>query len=426
MPIKLLSLILLFFAVMPNLGFFTPPAFLILSFIAFLFLTQIFKSKPLFLFSKANRPENFNLLLSFLLFFSLIYYGGLYQDKDSLATGFIVFFSLLMFTFAVLRFSGLQRARLSLSLIVVFYIFLSFWTIRHSPFPSVDVFVILKEAPRILLAGQNPYSSIYSQVYPQVNPDYYPYLPFSFIYTLPFVFVFSDPRYGVLAANLISVFLIYKLFRKQANFRELTIFSTTFLFLPGSFFILEHSYLDPVIFAFFLFYIFLSSEKRQGLSFFVLALFFSFKQYLLVFLPAFFNKNRLSQIKSRSIIFFLLPFLLPLYFFLFDPSSFLKDLVFFYHPGKVPVPISASLSLPTFLNYFNLISNNIARLFAGLVPLLILYLLTLKAKISLVFKLAILLFFFHYLLYHSFFNHYYLIAQLLLLDIGVEYFKIKL
>ena len=195
MYIKPLILLLLFFAITPNLGFFTVPSFLIIASVLILMFVNTY-----FLRANINVTRNsLNSVIPYifliLLFYSIIYYGGLYQSKNSIIVGYYIFGTFILMSF--LRFIVFKKSP-TLLLIIAVYISISFWTILNSPHPTVDTFTVLKEAPLMLLNGENPYASTFTQVYPQVKPDYYNYLPFSFFYAVPFVLIFSDPRYMII------------------------------------------------------------------------------------------------------------------------------------------------------------------------------------------------------------------------------------
>lgn len=421
--IKLLILLLVFFAITPNLGFFTLPSFLIITFIILCIIFSFLKN-----INYLGRKNNSTLLefcFIILLFYSGLYYGGLYQEKESVLIGKVIFFLLLFFLFIKTYFLE-KKVRISLLLVLTFYIGLGVWTIINSPKPTVDTFMILKEAPIKFIKGENPYSSIYTQVYQNTPLDYFTYLPFSFIYTLPFVVIFLDPRYGIIFANVLSAFIFYKIFGGKD--RKIVLLSiSAFLFLPGSFFILEHMYLDPIIFLFFLLFVYFYKVKRNSLSLISLSLFFLIKQHLLLLFPFYVrDKFSFNFFKPKNLVLFIFPFFLPLYFFILNKQAFTKNMIFNLGPNSSISPIlSSSLTFQTFLKNYILINDYSLALFLGLFMFLIFYFFIIKNKITLVSKIVVFLFFFNFFTYHAFFNNYYLVAQFLLLDIVLDYFNIS-
>lgn len=424
MNIKFFLLFLSFFAITPNLGFFTLPAFLIISFIIFIFIFSIVFPNNKYIRPLLNNQEINPLYFFILLFFSALYYGGLYQNKESLSLGNFIFFGLIFFIFIYQYL--LNKRKYALSVIIIIYLCLAFWTLMNSPKPTVDTIVVFKEAPLKIINGINPYSSNFSKVYQNIEPNYYNYLPFSFIYMLPFVLIFNDPRYGVIVANLVSVFVLYKLISKYKNQKITNLFIMAFLFLPRSFYMLEHSYMDPIIFSFFLLSVYFFIIKKIKFSLLSLSLFFSFRQTLFLLLPIVFLQKKIRKfITFRNAVFFLSPFLLIFVFIVIDPKAFSDDTVFNLSSKKITSPIGISLTLPTFL--INFISKNVNQ--AHLIGYLFLaasYLLLLFNKIPLITKIVMALFFINFGLYHAFFNSYYFITQFLLLDIVFDHFDIKL
>lgn len=411
MPIKLFLLLLLFFSITPNLGFFTVPSVLTIGFILVCYF--------LVASDKLKKLDDFTpFLLFLLLFYAAFYYGGIYQEQSSIITGQIIFFLflfLLLLNFFFPRFKFLDKFIFPLGMIV--FLFLSFWTILNSPNPACDCFSVLKEAPLKFLSGQNPYSSVYSSVYPGVVSNYFPYLPFSFIYFLPFVVLFSDQRFGSLLASLVSAYLLVNLFKAIKNRRILNLLVFVFLFLPRSFFMLEHSYQDIIIFSFFLLFIYLRSKGKIGLSFLALGLFFSFKQQLFLLLPLFLNKKFLD----KRMVFLILPALLPLYFFLINGNAFLRNTVFFLlDPSKGVTPVNMSLSMVTlFKNYLPFLSISLLSL-TGMIIWLGVYFFVFRSSFRLLPKIIIILLTFHLSVVYSFFNYYYFIALFLFLDINLD------
>lgn len=291
----------------------------------------------------------------------------------------------------------------------------------NSPQPIVDIFVILKEAPLKILAGINPYDTTYTQVYSNSILNYFGYLPLSFIITMPFVIVFSDPRYATIFFNLLSVLLLYKLLKGKKH-KDINIFIATFLMLPRSFYILEHMFLDQIIFSFFLLFFYFLHKKNYKLSVLSLSLFFGFKQYLFLIIP--FVLKFYYKVILKYWIYFLLPFGLILLFFLINPSSFITDIVLNFNPAKKLLPNSLSLSFPNLLKI--LIPYQLA-IYLSLFIFGLNYLLSFMFKAKKVFVLQIyeLLFLFNVFSLYSYFNHYFLTFEFLLLFIIIKYFNLK-
>ena len=153
-----------------------------------------------------------------------------------------------------------------LFIILLFYIALSFWTLIGSPKPLVDTFDVFREVAGKIISGVNPYSADFSRTYAGID-NHFHYLPFSFVFTTPFMLIFGDPRIAIIFANIVSVLCLRKIFMDRFEKKDLNLLLATFLFLPRSFYILEHMYLDPIIFMFFLlFYFSMLKKKRRFLK----------------------------------------------------------------------------------------------------------------------------------------------------------------
>ncbi len=421
---KLFILILLIFAITPNLGFFTFPSFLILSFILLFFLFILFSPiNNKLCFNKIKSEESFVYICLLILFYSVLYYGGLYQNNQSLIVGYVIFFILILslFLFNYYRFIG----KYILPIVVIAYLLLSIWTIINSPNPSVDTFHLFKEAPLSLLQGKNPYNTLYS-VYPNVK-NYFPYLPFSLFFVLPFNIIFGDPRFSIIFANLFSFFLLYKLSENHFSRKNLIFLLSIFLFLPRSFYILEHMYLDPIIISFFILFVYLFQNKNKTLAFVSLGLFFSFKQHLLILLLPFFLLNRdfmRHLFSKKNFLSFCSPFILVIIFFLLSAKKFIGAFIHLIPntPSSYIGPTSLNLSFTNFLSIYILPNKNVFNNIVGVVLFTLFFIIFMffRKKSGLVFLMTITLFFFQYFTYMSFHNHYFFIALLIITSLFFE------
>lgn len=430
MVVKLFLLFLLFLAITPNLGFFSLPSLVVLGFILFNYL--IFfngnRGKEVSRRWDKNIRKISSLNLFVLLFFSAFYYGGLYQEQKSVLAGQFFILSLIFLLFFNHYLPNRKTFdQLILPLIIIAYLSTSFWTLHHSPNPVVDTIIVLKEAPLKLLEGENPYAAEFSRVYPTVEPNYYNYLPLSFLYSLPFVLILKDPRYGIIFANLISLAILYRLFREKMESKMINLFLAVFLFLPGSFFMLEHAYLDPVVFSFFLLHFYFLKEQKDGLALFFFSLFFLFKQQVALLFPLYLlnKKFRLVFFKPQNLLLFLLPTSLPLIFLIINPRAFLDDIFFSLSPEKITSPISASLTFPALLNNLTFNQNfSTVYLLSGFL-FSAFYFGVLRRGFSLIQKIPLTILLFNFFMFHAFFNGYYFLALFLFLEIILDFFKVN-
>ncbi len=362
------------------------------------------------------------------MLYGSFYYGGLYQNISSIFIGILlsIIISFVVFLkYSLADFLSFINIKSLFLILISLYIFLASWTLYNSPRPRVDTYFQFLEAPQKVLKGENPYTAVYTKVYKNIEHNYFMYLPFSIIYAIPFNLFFFDPRFGIVFANVISSYFMYLFFRSKHKEKIAPLFISTFLLLPRSFYILEHMYLDPIIFMFFLLCMYCFYKKRHSLAILTLSLFFSFKQHLLLLLPLFIKTKFKNFLSRRNLILSFIPFLFPIYFFFLNPSAFLNNVFFNFSPNKNPSPISISLSLPTLLKHIPLMNQTHLWLIIPLIIFLTAYVFILGQSGSLKFKILFVLFTLTLISFQSFYNHYYLVAQFLFFDIMVEYLKIK-
>lgn len=407
---NILILGILLGAVMPTLGFFSPGSALALLLLFFVILLIVFKGITIPL-----RRESIPPAALLVLAYAAYYYGGFYQPPFLKAMGQLIFFAMI----AILLWRTYIRKQASGPwFFVLFYLILAGWTLITSPHPHVDTVVVFKEAPLKLLQGINPYNAIFSPVYPHIVSDYYNHLPVTFLLYLPFAVLPIDERIALVAMTVSLFLLLYRRLPKKARTDALLPLSLV-LFMPGSFYMLEHMYSETMIFFFFSLFIFFSavSEKWQHLF---LAFFFTVKQNILLTLPYFISRK---IFRRNNWLFFLVPFLIVLVFFIWNPPAFLDDTLFDLAPGKTASPVAIALTFPNLLRYFlpDSIPVSIFRT-AGYVIFAFFYLfITLKPSgLSATFRAAAVLLASYFFSHYAYFNSYYLILLLFLLDFIIE------
>lgn len=310
-----------------------------------------------------------------------------------------------------------KKKEIASHVFVIFFLLISLLTIYGSPNPTVDSFVILKEAPQKLLQGLNPYNSIYTRVYKEVDPNYFNYLPFSIIYFLPFVYFFNDPRFGLIVSMLGTYLLMNKLQKK--NNPQKYLYSSLFLFAPRSFYMLEHAYLDTLIFFLFVWGVYLYEKGKNRLFSLVISSLFLLKQNMIILLPLYFNK----MIRQKeNILLFLAPFISVLFFFAWNPQSFIRNIISVNQPNGLIMkmaPLQMTITVPNILfQLFHPSTDMMQYIFiiSALVALFITLLVLLSKKVNLQRKIILILFFGYFFSYHAFFNSYYLVLLFLLFD----------
>ena len=415
------SLFIIFF----NRGFFSfTSLFLVISLLGVL----------IYLYLKPERPDNENdtnalfllVLVSYILF--LYTPSGIYQSRLVPAM-LINFLSLIFFPVLVmLIFSNKQimRKRIYFLFLILAGV-LRILIIISSPNPSIDVFTILKEAPIKLLNGINPYTSIYSQVYPGVTTDYYPYFPYSFLIELPWILIFKDPRILLSISDVLAAFLIYLIGRKS-YFSELL--SLIYLFRPHSLFIIEQSWLTPLLFLLTELLIIALVHSKNRLIGIILALISGIQPLFLIYLPITFSLWKRKLTTFYYFIFFLAAAVLP--FFIWQPQSFIdRSISVYFKPLSEikTIPVHLSLNINTAI--FILTGRDLPSLLTLAVIFSVFGILFLQAyknlpkkherQISRFLLLGVIFFYFFYLLFRqSFINYYYYAGSILILWLALK------
>lgn len=117
-------------------------------------------------------------------------------------------------------------------------------SIFAAPNPPTDVFYILRDGPKLLAEGKNPYELNYPSPYgvyiPTIIFHYGPLTPFIF---LPSVLLFNDPRPTLIAAEFLTALLIFQIAKNEKIDKEITsLIILLFLFHPVFSFMTEHSW----------------------------------------------------------------------------------------------------------------------------------------------------------------------------------------
>lgn len=356
-----------------------------------------------------------NDFIIFLLYFSCFFYGGLYQNNVSKVIGSVLFF---IFNSILLYYYYIKPLQFNLfRFICIFYVVLSVWTIIGSPKPYVDTFDIFKQVSQKVLSGQNPYTAAYTKTYAKTE-NHFHYLPMSFLTTTPFSFIFQDPRYSIIFFNLVSAFLLRLLFKNKLLVESLNLYIALFLFLPRSFYMIEHMYLDPIIFTFFLLFYYFTKQKKYILSSIALSLFFSFKQNLIILLPIVVLDKTVFLHLKKYYKYFFLPFIFILVYMALNPYEFIKNTFlvmfgsYFYPKIVVSTPIDMALSFQVFIKYF---FPSIQTIYlygiSGILLLLGLIRVVMMKNQTLIVKMFISTFIVGFFMHLSFYNYYYFVSM---------------
>jgi len=341
------------------------------------------------------------IVLIFSILFSLLLYGGLYQQAGLLKH--LSFYLILICLVVSILTNNLKK---------YFYIFLSVYAILglfmiiSSPEPKIDVFFMLKEGALNFVNGKNPYNMIFTKI-PGGIYNSYAYFPGMIIVTSPIVLIFNDPRYLILFCQLGTSLLFYK------GLNSISI-SIIFLFNPLGLFILEQSWTDAIIFFFVSLFVYLILKKRFLFSALIFGFALSLKQYVILFIPMFwfFIRGRYKYLFTA----FLIAALLVFPFIIWDFQKF--------YYGAVGIQTSLPFrrdGLTIISLFYNEFSLNIPFPFLPIVWFTILIAVYYKINSSNYYIIAIKTFIFIFLFFFinkwAFANYYYLLSSMFLFSI---------
>lgn len=149
-----------------------------------------------------------------------------------------------------------RAASIAFPLLLIVQVAMGIWAIRHSQSTGIDVIVFQRDACNALLAGQNPYSLTYPDIYGDGSPWYgngvsvggrlqfgYPYMPVTLLLTLPGQLIGNDYRYALaIAATLAAALIGY------ARATPLSFAAAALLMLqPRGLYILERGWCEPTV-----------------------------------------------------------------------------------------------------------------------------------------------------------------------------------
>lgn len=192
----------------------------------------------------------------------------------------------------LLRRTGNKHVQVALMLLV--YLLLGAWLIRTSPAPSIDVYVIQRDASNALLGGSNPYAMTFPDIYGGRSSFYGPgmsvagrttfgfqYPPLSLLLALPGHVFGGDFRYSQLCAMVGAAALMA--YVQPGNLGAVA--AALFLFTPRGLFVLEQGWTEPYIVLLLAAVVFCASRSVESLPY-MLGLMVAVKQYMVLAAPA--------------------------------------------------------------------------------------------------------------------------------------------
>jgi hypothetical protein len=186
-----------------------------------------------------------------------------------------------------------QTARIRLPALLSLFLLLGAWVIEHSPSPRIDVFTVQRDGIAGLLAGHNPYSLTFPDIYGATSPYYPPgfvvdgrlqfgftYPPQSLLLGVPGAVLAGDFRYSQLVALTVAGGLMAATQRTLVGFLA----AALLLFSPRTFFVIEQSWTDTYVVALLAVLVFCAVRAPRAVGV-ALGLFLVSKHYLFLALP---------------------------------------------------------------------------------------------------------------------------------------------
>lgn len=224
---------------------------------------------------------------------------GIYLDLHGLAArapflvGIAAASALLAFTLRTRVSPGWRQLRLALLGLLGLELALGAWVIRHSPHPTIDVVIFQRDGVAALLAGKNPYTLTFPNIYGDSSAFYgpgmsvdnrlqfgFPYPPLSLLLAVPGAILGGDFRYSQLIALAAGGALIALARGGRMGLAA----AALYMFSPRGFFVLEQGWTEPYVVALLALVVFCACRFRAGLGV-ALGLLLASKQYMILALP---------------------------------------------------------------------------------------------------------------------------------------------
>jgi hypothetical protein len=149
--------------------------------------------------------------------------------------------------------------------------------IRATPAPTIDDFHILQGSAKALLHLRN----IYAQPWPGSDGHLLPYLPGSAALLTPFYLLFSDVRYGLLAALVLAALAVRASSRQHAG----AVLAGLVVCYPWVLYVVEQSWPEPLLLALLAGMVLAVGRNRPVLAVVCFAAALLTKQHVVILLP---------------------------------------------------------------------------------------------------------------------------------------------
>ncbi len=137
-----------------------------------------------------------------------------------------------------------------------------------SPTPQIDTFTSSQEGSQLVLEGKSPYETPLKTVYRggQYDLEHYTYLPGNLYLQLVSYRLAGDIRYAYVLAEALVAFALWRLTRRKWGTAVAELAALLFLYHPSGLFVLELSWIDPLILGSFAASLLLRQRKKPYLA----------------------------------------------------------------------------------------------------------------------------------------------------------------
>jgi hypothetical protein len=213
-------------------------------------------------------------------------------------------------------------------------------TVVASPEPLIDVYVWLRDAPGVLLQGENPYVAEYDNVYASKQAEFWwgepvagparsrlpAYPPLPMLLALPFRAAGLDVRCANVLCDLLAALVLLEAGRRRGSPLIGALAAGAYLHCPGAPLMTEQAWYEPMIAAT-LGGGLLLAERGRRLGYFLIGLGLAGKQYGIAMLPPV-ARAHWGRWPSLLVGILLSGAATALPFFLWDPHAFLHVVLF--------------------------------------------------------------------------------------------------
>lgn len=224
------------------------PLSIIVTFIVFMLNATLYLAR---LETAAREPRTRRVLTAlFVLFYALVLFNPMLRNYSGVLAAFTMRSALWVAGLGFVLFQWPRVAPAGFALCALALIYAHLLVLRVDPAPAIDIWVIYQQATVHLLAGLNPYTQTYPDIYAgrYGYPPGVHYLPATLYLLTPFRALLGDVRVGLWLAHLGCALLLGALARSQGlERRTQALVVLVWLMFPSTFPVLENCWMDTLL-----------------------------------------------------------------------------------------------------------------------------------------------------------------------------------